>query len=150
MSKIEIDSEPESESESDSDSERASRSEADGGTGVTATPPAASGVTRPRMVECNGFCGDRVPESETVDVVAGAVVGEWTDPVPHIGIRGINAQRATTEQWCTGCSASVFGIESPAERYRDSLGKRYLTPRVIAALMAGLFLGLVVSIMFVM
>lgn len=100
-------------------------------------------------VRCQGPCGNEVVTDATVDVVAGAVVEEWTPSHPYVVVEGVESSRPEEEQWCTTCSKSRFDIQKSAGELRREQVTRYVTPRMVAAFASGALLALLVSVMFV-
>lgn len=133
-----------SESESESDTESGHE------TGVTD----ASGPVRvpdedmiAETIVCQGYCDDEVLIDATVDVVAGATIGEWSTPQPHVGVTGIESDLPDVQKWCVSCANSRFQVRQSARDHRVEQASRYLTPAVVAAFVIGASLALLVSIL---
>lgn len=93
------------------------------------------------------YCDREVYEAATVDVVAGAIVGEWDDPEPHVGVSGVDSDSPVIEKWCVTCAEEEFGIGKSAYEKRVEQVKRYITARTVAAFALGVALTLIVSSM---
>jgi hypothetical protein len=91
-------------------------------------------------VECEGFCEREVFEEATVDVVAGATLGEWTDPKPHVGVTGVDGGDPAVQQWCLSCAEDWFGVHKSATEQRMETVRRYVTPATVAAFLLGVTL----------
>jgi len=106
--------------------------------------PDESGVTD--STRCDGYCDREIHEAATVDVVAGAVVGEWDDPEPHVGVSGVEGERPEIEQWCVSCASQEFDVNRSAHEKRVETAKRYIT----ASNLASFFLGVTLVSLFVL
>jgi hypothetical protein len=91
-------------------------------------------------VECDGFCEREVFAEATVDVVAGATIGEWDDPDPHVGVTGVDGGAPEVQQWCLSCAEDWFGVHKSATEQRLETVTRYVTPATVAAFLLGLTL----------
>lgn len=113
----------------------------------TADEPLAREADAAETVTCDRpVCDREVFEAATVDVVAGAVIGEWTDPEPHLGVTGTNSPDPQIEKWCLSCATDRFDIESSAHDARSERVKRYVT----ASNVASFFLGVTLVALFVL
>lgn len=97
-------------------------------------------------VTCEGYCEDEVFDVATVDVVAGAIVGEWTDPEPHLGVAGVESDAPETQQWCVSCAEERFGIGRSARDKRMETVTRYVTAHTVTAFALGVVLTLLASV----
>lgn len=91
-------------------------------------------------------CEREVFEAATVDVVAGAVIGEWDDPEHHVGVTGTGSPEPEVEQWCLSCATERFGIKDSAHGVRSETVRRYIT----ASNLASFFLGVTLVSLFVL
>ncbi|AWB26504.1 hypothetical protein [Halococcoides cellulosivorans] len=100
-------------------------------------------------VQCESpYCEEHVPESATVDVAVGATVGEWTDPVAHIGVTGVDGPTPTVERWCQTCANHQFGVETGAGQHRLERTKQYLTAATAGAFSLGVVLTAIAFLLF--
>jgi len=97
---------------------------------------------------CDGYCGDEVYTDATVDVVAGAKIGEYATPEKHVGIAGVAGGYPETEQWCVTCAHDKFGIKESAKEKRVAQAKRYITSKTVAAFCLGFGLFFIGQLLF--
>lgn len=97
---------------------------------------------------CDGFCSQTVFEAATVDVVAGAVVGEWNDPEHHVGVTGVETHEPEVETWCTTCANEAFGIQKSASEKRIEQTKQYVTASNVTSFLLGVTLVMLVVLLF--
>lgn len=82
-------------------------------------------------------CDRTVFEGATVDVAVGAVVGQWTDPEPHVGVTGVESDEPELETWCLSCATERFDVERSAHEKRMERASHYITASNLAAFCLG-------------
>lgn len=105
--------------------------------------------TAAEAVRCAGPCDRSVHKAATVDVAAGASVGEWDDPKPHVGITGVDGGSPVVEHWCVKCAKVEFGVEESARSARVEKAREYITPSNVASVLLGFALALLLASMFI-
>lgn len=101
--------------------------------------------------QCDGYCGDTVLQGETVDVVAGEVVDRYDengDYPPHLAVTGVDGKFPELEQWCATCAESEYGIKKTRQEQTAEIVSTRLTRSNIKSFSAGLALGLLVLVFF--
>lgn len=83
-------------------------------------------------------------EHATIDVAAGAKIGEWPSPEHHVGVAPTNGIEVNHQQWCMTCAQEQFGIQNPAGGRRASGGWKYLTASNVAAFLLGVSIVILV------
>jgi hypothetical protein len=100
------------------------------------------------LVECQGLCGRKVPVEDTVDLVAGEIIGEYPEPEFHVGVTGSHARSPETGQVCMACAEELgLEIQKPAGERDISETNRYLTPSNIAAFLLGVSVMILVFVL---
>ena len=110
--------------------------------------PTAEELDSTDTVECSGYCGEKVLESETVDVIAGQEVGEWDeqDGVPaHTGVTGVEGKYPSVQKWCATCAENEFEIKkTSSEKVQEVARSRFTRSNIKSAVVGGLTVLMVV------
>ena len=93
-------------------------------------------------VKCYGFCGRRVYEGATVDVVSGKIYDKGSSHVKVASVEGNSMPEI--EKWCVNCADDEFGVSKEAGERKLEQTSTYITPSNVLAF----FLGSVVMYLF--